>query len=78
MAGRADEETDPEDLRDDLVDEITGLHGDLKRRGYEQHIIPEFLNATRALALDARIPKLRKQIERMRKRKGTIQQDDHM
>ena len=60
------------------MDEITGLPGDLKRLGYEPHIIPEFLKETHALALDAQIPKQRKQIERMLKTKNRIQEDDHM
>ena len=64
-----DDAPDPEDLRDDLMSDIIELQGDLKRLGYDMVYILDFLKETRALALDAQIQKIRKQIERMRKMK---------
>ena len=58
---------DPEDLREDLMQDIIQLQGELKRLGYDMVYIPDFLKETRALALDVQIQKLRKQIDRMRK-----------
>ena len=64
-----DNAPDPDDLRDDLMSDIIQLQGDLKRLGYDMVYIPDFLKETRALAHDAQIQKLRKQIDRMRKMK---------
>jgi hypothetical protein len=75
MAGTADEETDIDELREDLTFEIQILLGDLKGLGYDMSHIPDFLKETRTLAIDIQIPKLRKQIDRMQKIKERIHQN---
>ena len=65
-----DKAPDPDDLRDNLMLDIIQLHGDFNRLGDDHMIyIPDFLKETRALAVDAQIQKLRKQIDCMRKMK---------
>ena len=56
---------DPEDLRDDLVQDVVQLHKDLAMLGLDLFYIPDFLKRTAKLELDAQIQKLRMQIEKM-------------
>jgi hypothetical protein len=70
-----DKETDIAELREDLTCEIHVFHGDLKGLGYDLTHIPDFLKATRALAIDIHIPKLRKQIASLQKIKECIHQN---
>ena len=56
---------DPEDLRDDLVQDVVQLRADLAMIGLDLPHIPDFLKRTAKLELDAQIQKLRMQIEKM-------------
>ena len=65
-------DTDPDDLKEDLVMDIIRLQKDLNILGYDMVYIKDFLKETRALEVGAQIQKLRKQIDRMTKMKKSV------
>jgi hypothetical protein len=70
-----EEETNIEDLREDLTFEIHVLNRDLKGLGCDLSHIPDFLKETRALATADQIPKPKNQIARMQEMKERIHQN---